>query len=613
MNPHLNDWMRAAETAHRVADFARCNSLCEQILAEDPKHLPATVLLGIVAVKTANFPEAFRLLQRGIRLDAGCFEAHLWLGIARREAGDLDEAVVTLRQALQIWPNNPGALANLGLCYLAQRNGAKAAVTFQRAIAAKPRDPEYHQNLGYAFQQKGEPENAVIAFEESLRLRPDSVPGLVTVGQVYLELTRREDAIRVFRQAYELAPETARGQIQLARALREEGDFSGAETALHQALALEPDSVDALEVVSNLMQQLGRFDDAIAVLDRAIAQDPHRNRLYFNRVFCRRTTPSDAPLVQEMEARVKSSNLDASDRRYLHYALGKAHTDLGNLPPSMAHYEQANVAMRDLLGNKAFERHIHTAEFDKKIATFTPEFFARHQALGNSSERPILIVGMIRSGTSLVEQILSAHPEIAGAGELLFWFQRAHDVVRNQDVSEAAIRRVQADYLSVLQGIDPITARVTDKMPHNYMFCGQIHLAFPRAKIIHCRRHPVDNCLSIFMTPYQVPLDFAHDKSNITFVYREYQRLMDHWRAVLPTENFLEVDYETLVENPEATVRQMIDFVGLEWNEACLHPEDNERAVKTPSMWQVRQPVYKTSTERWRKYEPWLGEFRELM
>ena len=613
MNSPLNEWMRAAENAHRVGDFPQCVALCEKILAESPRHLPATVLLGIVATKTGDFGNAVRHLQRGIRLDATCFEAYLWLGIARREAGEVEEAILSLRQSLQIWPGNPGALANLGLCYLAQRDGAKAVMTFQRAIAAKPNDAELHQNLGYAFQQKGEPENAAIAFETSLKIRPDSVPTLVSVGQVYLELTRRDDAIRVFRRAFELAPETARGQIQLARARREEGDFSGAEAALQKSLELEPDSVDALEVVSNLMQQLGRFDDAITVIDRAIERDPQRNRLYFNRIFCRRLTADESAMVDEMETRRQRPGLDPSDRRYLHYALGKAYTDLGNLPAAMEHYDLANVAMRQLLGNRPFERHIHTAEFNKKIATFTPDFFAQHQSIGNLSQRPVLIVGMIRSGTSLVEQILSAHPEIAGAGELLFWFQRSHEIVRDGTVSESATRKVQSDYLDLLKGIDPGTARVTDKMPHNYMFCGQIHLAFPNAKIIHCRRHPVDNCLSIYMTPYQVPLDFAHDKANITFVYREYQRLMDHWREVLPANSFLEVDYETLVADPEPSVRRMIDFVRLDWNEACLRPEDNERAVKTPSMWQVRQPVYKTSTERWRKYEPWLGEFRELL
>jgi hypothetical protein len=222
---------------------------------------------------------------------------------------------------------------------------------------------------------------------------------------------------------------------------------------------------------------------------------------------------------------------------------------------------------------------------------------------------------MIRSGTSLVEQILSAHPAVVGAGELLYWFQNAPALVSRTagSINPQTLGETQSGYRDLLRGIGPDARRVTDKMPHNYMFVGEIHAAFPKVRFIHCRRHPVDNCLSIYMTPYQAPLDFAHDKGNITFVYREYQRLVAHWQSVIPADRWLDVDYEELVADPEPTTRQMVEFMGLPWDDACLRPEDNERAVKTPSMWQVRQPVYRTSTERWRKYEPWLGEFRELL
>jgi tetratricopeptide (TPR) repeat protein len=612
MDPNMSEWLRAAETAYRAGDYAEATDRCRTMLERDPRSLPAVVLMGMIAHQEGRFNDAITHLQRAARLDGQCFEAFLWLGIAQRDRGDVSEAVTTLRQSLQIWPGNPTALNHLALAYLAQKNAANAIATLQRAIANRPDDADLHRNIAYAFQMQGDNEVAVSAFENSLKLDPTSLIALTSLGQLYLELTRRDDAIRVFRRAHEIAPDTARGQIQLARALREEGDFAGAEQALRRALELEPGSVDALEVVSNLMQQLGRFDEAVDVIDRAIELEPARNRLYFNRIYCRKATDDDRSLLAKLE---QVSPADPSEGRYVHYSLAKAYNDLGQLPEAMTHYDQANTAMRALLGNREFERDIHRAEFDRKMATFTPEFFQRHLAAGSADETPVFIVGMIRSGTTLVEQILSSHPQVTGAGELLFWFQRAHELVSREGdrVNAPAIQKVQADYIKLLQGIDPDAARVTDKMPNNYMFLGQIHLAFPKARIIHCRRHPVDNCLSIYMTPYQIPLDFAHDKANIAFVYREYQRLMAHWEAVIPAENLLKVDYETLVADPEPSVRRMVDFVGLDWDEACLRPEDNDRAVKTPSMWQVRQPVYKTSTERWRKYEPWLGEFASLL
>jgi hypothetical protein len=169
------------------------------------------------------------------------------------------------------------------------------------------------------------------------------------------------------------------------------------------------------------------------------------------------------------------------------------------------------------------------------------------------------------------------------------------------------------DYLTLLRGINPHARRVTDKMPSNFHWAGLIHLAFPRARIVHCRRNPIDTCVSIYSHSFEEMWDFASDRGDLAFYYRQYQRLMEHWRAVLPPDRFFEVDYEELTADPELLTRQLIQFCGLEWDNACLRPQDNERAVKTSSLWQARQPVYRSSVERWRNYEPWIGELRELL
>ncbi|MFZ4507689.1 MAG: sulfotransferase [Fimbriimonas sp.] len=614
MNETNRSGMQAAESAFKAGDFPECLRLCQQVLATNPKSLPALVMSGMVAVRTDSPHAALQPLREAIQIDPMCFEALLWLGIALRKSGDLAEAVTIFRRSTRIWPDHAGAHANLGLTYLDLHQGAKAVASLERAMSLNPKDPTLYHNLGVAYQQTGEGDRAERFFERAIELQPDLMVSLISLGLIYLEHSKRTEAIAAFRRAHAIAPDSARGNIQLARALREEGDLDGSLAALHRALELEPDSVDALEGVSNLQQQMGLFDEAIASLNRAIELDPKRSRLYFNRISCRRATEDDRPTLVHMEHMLAEGSLDWPDRRYLHYGLAKAYNDLKETEPAMDHYVEANRAMRELLGNKPFEREIHTREFDKKIETFTPEFFRRYESVGNPSEVPVLIIGMIRSGTSLVEQILSAHPEVGGGGELPYWFQHAYEVmsVHGELASASVIRRVQADYLALLRDISPETPRVTDKMPHNYMFLGHIHAAFPNAKFVHCRRNPVDNCLSIYMTPYQAPLDFAHDRANIAFVYREYLRLMEHWRKVIPADRLIEVDYETLVENPEATTRNMIEFLGLDWDEACLRPEDNTRVVKTPSMWQVRQPVYNTSVERWRKYEKWIPEFTKL-
>jgi hypothetical protein len=232
----------------------------------------------------------------------------------------------------------------------------------------------------------------------------------------------------------------------------------------------------------------------------------------------------------------------------------------------------------------------------------------------SDSNLPILIVGMMRSGTTLAEQILSAHPEVAGAGEQLFWSRAASQVLNSVDrLIEAEIAGLGREYVTELAKIGPHASHVTDKMPGNYMFLGLIGSALPNARVVHIRRSPADNCLSIWTTPNHMPHEGGHVKSDIVFVYRQYLRLMEHWRTILPADRFLAIDYERLVSDREATTRCMIDFCGLEWDEACMHPESNRRIVKTPSAWQVRQPVYGTSVARWRKFEPYLGEFGDLL
>jgi hypothetical protein len=225
----------------------------------------------------------------------------------------------------------------------------------------------------------------------------------------------------------------------------------------------------------------------------------------------------------------------------------------------------------------------------------------------------LFIVGMIRSGTSLMEQIVSSHPDVAGAGELSFWHDHEQDCWGADGLPDPErLQQISGMFVELIQSKAPQARRVTDKLPHNFALIGEIASALPEARFIHCRRSPADNCLSVYTTAYQRPPVFAHDRANIAFAYREYARMMDHWRAVLPADRLLEVSYEEMVQDREAVVRRVIEFIGLPWHEACLRHEENQRAVRTPSLWQVRQPIYTTSMQRWRRFEEWIPEFVEL-
>jgi len=266
-------------------------------------------------------------------------------------------------------------------------------------------------------------------------------------------------------------------------------------------------------------------------------------------------------------------------------------------------------------GSTPFDPAAFSIEIDRLISRCTSELIVRAPELGSSDARPVLIIGMPRSGTTLVEQIVSMHPEVGAGGELHFWNERGAAWHRSGAAGNERpfLAKAATDYLGVLRKIAPRAARVTDKMPFNFLWAGLIHMALPRAIIIHCRRTAIDTALSIHQTHFHPSLAFPTGGDELVAYFRSYQCLVDHWRSVLPANRFIEVDYEDLTREPEPVIRRIIAACGLAWNDACLRPERNPRAVKTPSKWQTRQPIYRTSVARWRRYEPWLGPLRVLV
>jgi tetratricopeptide (TPR) repeat protein len=368
----------------------------------------------------------------------------------------------------------------------------------------------------------------------------------------------------------------------------------------------------AHDLLGNLLSEFGRFDEARECFQRAITIAPLLAGCYYDLVRCRPITSDDEGLLQRMEAALATPGLEAAQRLRLHLALGKVAEDLGDYALAMRNFDAADAVRR---ASASFDSAAFAIEIDRLIARCTPDLIARAPELGSSHATPVLIIGMPRSGTTLVEQIVSNHPEVGAGGELNFWNERGAAWHRSGAAGTETpfLARASADYLDVLRTIAPTAARVTDKMPFNFLWAGLIYLAFPRAIIIHCRRTAVDTALSIHQTHFHPGLAFPTGGPELVAYFRSYQRLIDHWRIVLPADRFIEVNYEDLTRAPEPIIRRIIAACGLDWSDACLRPESNPRAVKTPSKWQTRQPIYRTSVARWRRYEPWLGPLRALV
>jgi tetratricopeptide (TPR) repeat protein len=535
------------------------------------------------------------------------------LAIARQllGAGRPADAIAPLRRAAQLQPFDSTIQHDLGLACLEAGSVPDAIAALQRAVSIKPRYGDAHFRLGIALEKMGDAGGAIAAYDRATQLFPTLTEAWFRAGALVYTLGHRDEAIGCFRRAAATGGQTRFGRLGMARALLTEERNREAEQVLRRTVAQDPTNAMAQDLLGNLLTEFGRFEEARACFERAVAIAPLLAGCYYDLVRCRPVTSEDDGLLQEMEAALATPGLEAQQRLRLHLAIGKAAEDLGDYALAMQHCDAADAVRRCAT---PFDSAAFSIEIDRLIARCTPEWISRASELGSSDATPVLILGMPRSGTTLVEQIVSSHPEVGAGGELHFWNQRGAAWHSSGAVgSEAAfLATAAADYLGVLRAIAPTAARVTDKMPFNFLWAGLIHAAFPRASILHCRRAAVDTALSIHQTHFHPGLPFPTGGAELVAYFRSYQRLTDHWRKVLPADRFVEIDYEDLTRSPEPAIRRIIAACGLDWSDACLRPECNPRRVDTPSKWQARQPINRNSVGRWRRYEPWLGPLRTL-
>lgn len=526
-------------------------------------------------------------------------------------AGRPAEALLPLQQAVAMHPSSGAIQHDLGSVCLQTGRLADAVTAFQAALTANPRFALASLHLGMALQAQGDEAGAIAAYRHATALLPSLVEARFRAGALLESLGRRAEAIAAFHRAATSAPKTSLGRLSKARALLAEDRDAEAERALRQLLALDSDNAAATDLLGTVLADAGRFEEARDCYERATAAAPDLAGSYYDLARCRRMTPDDAHLVARMHAALAAPGLHAEARLKVHLALGKAADDIADFAVAMRHFDAAD-ALRSSLAS--FDPAAACARVDRLIARFTPDLVARAAETGRDDTTPVLILGLPRSGTTLVEQILSCHPDVHAGGELPFWTGRG--AVWEQLDGAAGeppfLAQAASDYTSLLHALAPRAARITDKMPLNVFWAGLIHMTLPRATIIHCRRRPIDTALSIHRTYFNQHAAFPTGGAALVATIRAIERLTAHWRAVLPGDRFIELDYEQLVDDPEPAIRRLVAACGLPWDSACLRPDRHPRIIKTPSKWQVRQPISRASVDAWRRYEPWLGPLAAL-
>lgn len=527
---------------------------------------------------TGQWPAAVDCCRRILRQSPGHPEALHLAGAAFLQQGALREAVDWIGRALRAAPEMAQAHNNLGAACHRMGKTAEAERSFRRAVELDAGNPDFHKNLGMILQQLGREEEALATTQKALELSPEHPGAHNTLGLIYADRGEPDRAAEHYRRALRAKPDYAEARHNLGWLLEQRGDFDEARRAYRQSLAARPGFYRAWYALSRV-DTAARDDPAFAQLERL---------------------KSARPLAPHAGAD-------------LYFALGKMYEDIGEYTAAFTHFRRGN-AYRQLMPGQQFDPAAYDRAVDGLIDGTPAAVFDGKEAIGDSTERPVFVVGMPRSGTTLLEQVLAAHPRVAGAGESGGIGALSNRCLREAGGATRAIENMTPDtarsfanaYRDSVAHYETGAERIVDKMPDNFQALWFIACVFPRATLIHLRRDARDTCLSCYKTHFFRGHPYANDLVTLGRYYRDYARLMEHWHRVLP-HAVHRVRYEDLVTDFEETVAGVLAFAGLAWHDDCLHFHRNTRRISTASSYQVRQPLYTGSVEKWRRYEPHLG------
>jgi tetratricopeptide (TPR) repeat protein len=597
-------------------NYPAAEAFAREALAIQP-NLPDTYNnLGLVANAQRDPEEAEQYLKTALRLRPDYPQALNNLGSLYVLLGRPSEAITYFKKATSADPHYADAYNNMGLAYQKFKEKEKSLDAFTNAIRENPHNPEYHNNIGNTWLSLGDPEKALQHFRKAVELRPAFPEALTNLGNALLmtenHRERYDEAERHYRKAIELKPDMAEAYFNLGTCLHPQARFEEALVYYEKAISLKPDYDDAVSGKSSIMEHLGRFDDAFRAVQPLVEKGTTNINvaLAFGKLAKKfdRVTQAITLLENIIDNKLDSRNLGEA-----HFLLGKLYDEIGQHDRAFSHYLRANSIDAPLYNHNETVR-IH----ERLMSVFNRKRQAVAVRASNRSRLPVFIVGMPRSGTSLVEQVLASHPQVFGAGELEDIGNLATTIggrigthmpypecadIANQDVLDAMAN----GYLEKLKTLGGTAQRVTDKMPHNFQALGLIERLFPGAHVIHCVRDPIDTCLSIYFQHFNAHHAYSCDLRSLGRYYQQYLKLMSHWKENLSLPIY-EVRYESMVEELEHISRGLIEFIGLDWDASCLQFHKSDRIVATPSYDQVRQPIYRKSVKRWKSYEQHLGE-----
>ncbi len=592
----------------------------EQAVRLDPKNATAHSNLGIAYYDKKDYQRAAACQEKALELSPALLQAMNNLGSIQRELKDKEGAIAYYRQVLEIDPDFHEARNNMAAVLAELERPEEAMTELLRVIRARPKYADAHCNIGNAFFRLENYDKAVAAFNQTLALSPDNPAALMGLARAYKEQERLDEARTMVNRALLLEPDKAEAYSLSGDIYTKTEQYGLAEAEYRKAIALDENLLGGYLGLGQLQMELGQLDESQASFYKAMEIDPEEIAPYVHLAQARKIKPDD-PILARLETEAESfDSMPSTKAMPLHFALGKAYDDLKEYDKAFPHFAEGCRLKRERIQYSA-DNHDSACQNIREF--FSKETIDRLRGGGDPTDVPIFVLGMPRSGTTLTETILASHPDVYGAGELHDLLGIANQPIAGKlsegfplsmiGVTPEDLGRAGARYLAGLRERNATARHITDKMPANFLALGLIHLMLPNARIIHVRRNAADICLSCFTKMFNNSQYHTYDLIELGRYYVNYAKLMEHWRNVLPADAFLDVQYEQLVTDKEAQTRRLIEYCGLEWNDACLESHKTERSIKTASITQVRQPVYTSSVERWRPYEKHLQPLFEVL
>ncbi|MEX0319548.1 MAG: sulfotransferase [Ruegeria sp.] len=594
--------------------------LGKRAVAAAPKSAPALANLALAYYDCGEFDLSKDLHERALQLAPGHISSLNNLGSMARDEKNRPLAITYYRRVLELAPDNAETHNNLVTVLIEDEQLDLAQTELSRLLSRAPGNAEAHRNQGRIHLMYAQLDAAETSFRRSIEINPALAQSHVGLSQVMLEKNHPDLALAAARKAVEIEPDSALCLHQMGLCHSNLSDEKLAVDAYDKALGIDPAFSASIMGRGHLFMEMGDMASARDAFEQARDLDP--DDLYPTMALCRldKVKTPDDPLLAALEANMpRSGNMAPQKRASFHFALGECYDALGRYDDAFGQYAMGARVKRSLLSYDAdlYDRHV-----DQIIQTFTPEFIDHLRSAALPSATPIFVLGMPRSGTTLTESILASHPQVHGAGELndlqrIFGFDAQGKSRQFPETLKAlpneALSALAQDYVDRLTAHAPDAAMITDKMPANFHMVGLIHALLPNARIVHIQRHPMDTCLSCFTRLFERSQHHSYDLEELGRAYDAYRRLMQHWRHVLPATAFHELHYEALVADTEQEARSLLQYCGLDWDERCLDFHKSRRRVRTASLSQVRQPVYRGSIEKWRRYQDHLQPLHDIL